>query len=128
MRFLLDTHIALWSVTDNPRLPSKAKAWITDPDNEILISAVTVWEIAIKSSLGRRQVPLSGARALEIFNAAGFSWLDVKPAHAAQVEQLPWHHQDPFDRLLVAQAMVEPLRLISHDAAVARYGNFVELV
>lgn len=128
VRFLLDTHIALWSVTDNPRLSSKARAWIADPDNEILISAVTIWEIAIKSSWGRRQVPVSGARALEIFNAAGFSWLDVKPAHAVQVEHLPWHHQDPFDRLLVAQAVVEPLRLISHDAAVARYGNFVELV
>lgn len=128
MRFLLDTHIALWTVTDDPRLSPKARTWIGDPDNEILVSAVTVWEIAIKHSVGRRQIPISGARALEVFTAAGFSWLEVKVAHAAQVEQLPWHHQDPFDRLLVAQAMVEPLRLISHDAAVARYGSFVELV
>jgi PIN domain nuclease of toxin-antitoxin system len=128
VRFLLDTHIALWAVTDNPRLPVKAKAWIADPDNEIVISAATIWEIAIKSSTGRKQIPISGAEALEIFQEAGFGWLDVTPEHAAQVEQLPPIHQDPFDRLLVAQAMLEPMRLISHDTVVARYGSFVEHV
>ncbi len=128
MRLLLDTHIALWAVADSRRLSAKARALIADPANEIFISAATIWEIAIKHALGRGEIPVSGQRAIEIFRQAGFVLLDITPAHAAQVERLPPVHQDPFDRLLVAQAMVEPLRLLSHDATVAAYGVVVEPV
>lgn len=128
MRLLLDTHIALWAVVDDPRLTAKARALIADPANEIVVSAATIWEIAIKHSLRREQMPVSGERAAEIFTRAGYRLLAITPQHAAGVERLPAIHQDPFDRLLVAQAMTEPLRLVSHDVTVARYGPFVEQV
>lgn len=128
MRLLLDTHIALWTVVDDPRLATKARAWIADPANEIVVSAATIWEIAIKHSLGRDRMPISGERAAEIFVLSDFRLLAITPQHAARVERLPAIHQDPFDRLLVAQAQVERMRLVSHDANVARYGAFVERV
>lgn len=128
MRLLLDTHVALWAVIDHPNLSARARAWILDPGNEVVVSAATIWEIAIKHSLGRGDIPISGEEALGIFREAGFTLLDITPMHAAQVEQLPPIHQDPFDRILVAQAIVEPLKLLSRDSNVVRYGPFVESV
>ena len=128
MRLLLDTHIALWAVIDDPRLSAKARALILDPANEIVVSAASIWEIAIKHALRREDMQVSGQEALEIFVAAGFNLLAIAPTHAAQVDALPSIHQDPFDRILVAQAMVEQLRLMSHDSTVAHYGPVVERV
>lgn len=91
----------------------------------IYVSAVTIWEIAIKHSLGRGDMPISGAAALQYFQQAGYLMLAVEPEHAAAVEALPMHHTDPFDRLLIAQALVEPMRLVTHDAIVARYSDTV---
>ena len=128
MRLLLDTHVALWAITDHPGLSAKARELILAPDSTIWVSAVTVWEISIKSSLGRGDMPVSGKRALEHFRQAGYRLLAVEPEHAAAVEELPGHHQDPFDRLLVAQALSEGMRLLTHDSMVARYGDAVVCV
>jgi PIN domain nuclease of toxin-antitoxin system len=125
MRLLLDTHIALWAIADSPRLSGKARRLIDDPDNQIVISAATIWEISIKHALacgGPNDMPISGAEALGYFRDAGFEILPISPAHAAAVEELPPLHADPFDRMLVAQASVERMRLVSGDADIARYG------
>jgi len=128
MKILLDTHIALWAVSDDSRLSLQARELITAPRNLVWVSAVSVWEIAFKHSLGRGGMPISGAEALEFFRQSGYRMLPVSPEHAAAVENLPTHHQDPFDRLLVAQSLTEPLRLLTHDATVARYSDTVILV
>ena len=128
MNLLLDTHVALWAITDNPNLLPKARELIYAPRNMVWVSAVSVWEIAIKHSLGRGDMPVSGQDALRYFRQSGYRLLVIEPEHAAAVEDLPGHHQDPFDRLLVAQALVEPMRLLTHDATVARYSDTIILV
>jgi PIN domain nuclease of toxin-antitoxin system len=128
VNLLLDTHVALWAIVDSPRLSAAARELILAPRAVAWISAATVWEIAIKHSLARGDMPVSGAEAVEYFRAAGYRFLPIEPEHAAAVETLPPHHQDPFDRLLVAQAQVEPMHLLSHDATLARYGELVVAV
>jgi PIN domain nuclease of toxin-antitoxin system len=123
LRLLLDTHVALWALTDDPRLSRRARALIEDPANDVLVSAASVWEIAIKHALGRGDMPISGDQALDWFRQAGYALLPIAPDHAAAVEHLPDHHRDPFDRLLVAQAIAEPLRLLTRDPLVLRYGD-----
>lgn len=125
MNLLLDTHVALWAITDNPSLSAKARELILAPRSTVWVSSVSIWEIAIKHSLGRGEMPVSGQAALRYFREAGYRLLAIEPEHAAAVEGLPDHHQDPFDRLLVAQAMVEPMRLMTHDATVARYSDTI---
>ncbi len=130
MRLLLDTHVALWAISDDETLPPAIRDLIADPANEVFVSAVCVWEIAIKHALSRgaaNDMPISGHEALSYFRAAGYESLDVSPEHAAGVERLPRLHADPFDRLLVAQALSEPLRLITRDKAVAAYSDTVIL-
>ena len=128
MNLLLDTHIALWAVSDDARLTAQARELITAPNNLVWVSAVSIWEISIKHSLGRGDMPISGSEALEYFRQSGYRMLSVSPEHAAAVEALPAHHQDPFDRLLVAQSLTEPLRLLTHDTTVARYNDTIILV
>lgn len=128
MNLLLDTHVALWAITDNPNLSSRARELLLAQRNTVWVSAVSVWEVAIKHGLGRGDMPVSGQNALSYFRQAGYHLLAIEPEHAAAVEELPGHHQDPFDRLLVAQALVEPMRLLTHDAMVARYSDTVILV
>ena len=125
MNILLDTHVALWAITDSPRLSAQARALIEAPAATVWVSAASVWEIAIKHALGRGDMPVSSRNALGYFRASGYQLLDIKPEHVVAVEDLPNHHQDPFDRLLVAQARVEPMRLLTHDALVLRYGDGV---
>lgn len=128
MNLLLDTHIALWALVDSPRLSDSARELILAPRSIIWISAASIWEIAIKHSLGRGDMPISGEKALRYFRQAGYRLLPIEPEHAALVEHLPAIHQDPFDRLLVAQAQGEPMRLLTHDATVARYSDTIVLV
>lgn len=128
MNILLDTHIALWAIADSPKLPAAARELILAPTNTIYVSTASIWEIGIKYSLQRGDMPLSGEAALQYFRQAGYRILAIEAEHAVAVESLPLHHQDPFDRLLVAQALTEPLRLISHDRQVARYSDTVVLV
>ncbi len=125
MNFLLDTHVALWAIADSPKLSKKARDMIESPRSSIWISAASVWEISIKHSLGRGDIPVSGQDALRYFRASGYRFLPVDPEHAAAVEDLPTHHHDPFDRILIAQALTEPMRLLTHDSMMARYSDTV---
>lgn len=125
MNLLLDTHVALWAITDSPKLPKTAREMIESPKSSVWISAATIWEIAIKHSLGRGDMPVSGQDAVSYFRESGYHFLAIEPEHAAAVEQLQPHHGDPFDRILVAQALVEPMRLITHDPIVARYSDTI---
>jgi PIN domain nuclease of toxin-antitoxin system len=123
MRLLLDTHAWLWFVLGDDLLSPRARTLIEDRANEKLLSAASYWETAIKISIGKYSVP----RPFDefIFNAIqgqGFVILPVLPSHAAAVCSLPFHHRDPFDRLLVAQALTERMALISGDAALDAYG------
>ena len=131
MRLLLDTHIALWAVVDDARLPAKAHDLIGEPANEIFVSAASVWEISIKHALargGRNDMPLSGAEALRYFRESGYEMTGITASDAAAVETLPMLHVDPFDRLLVAQALTVPFRLLTHDSRVAGYSPSIILV
>lgn len=131
MRLLLDTHIALWAVADDERLPPRARDLISDHANDVFASAVSVWEIAIKHALARggpSDMPVSGADALRYFQDAGYEMVGISPADAAAVETLQMLHADPFDRLLIAQAVTVPFRLLTHDARVARYSPTIILV
>lgn len=125
MNLLLDTHVALWAITDNPNLSAQARDLILAPSSAVWVSAVSVWEITVKHGLGRGDMPVSGQNALRYFRQAGYRFLVIEPEHAAAVETLADHHQDPFDRLLVAQALVEPMRLLTHDTTVARYSDTI---
>lgn len=128
MRLLLDTHIALWALTDDPRLTQRARELLANPGNSVFVSAVSVWEIAIKHErYGREIMPISGEEARDAFQAAGYEPLAISMGHAAAVDGLPPIHRDPFDRLLVAQALTEPLRLVTSDRTVARYSDTVIL-
>jgi PIN domain nuclease of toxin-antitoxin system len=131
MRLLLDTHVALWVIADPTKLSKRALDLLNDLDNTCSVSAVTIWEIAIKHPLSGRRVgrmPVSSARALELFGAAGFELLAVTPRHAVAVEALPPLHSDPFDRMLVAQAITEPMRLVTADGQVAAYDPSIILI
>lgn len=128
MRLLLDTHILLWALTDDARLPERARELLLDSRNEVFFSAASVWEIAIKRSLRREAISISAEEAVRFFRAAGYKELAVSATHAAKVETLAPIHADPFDRLLVAQAMTEPMLLITHDRTIASYGPEIILV
>ena len=128
MNVLLDTHVALWAITDSPQLSPKARDMLLGARSHLWVSAASLWEIAIKHSLGRGAMPVSGEEALGYFRQAGYGILPIEPEHAVAVEQLASHHQDPFDRLLVAQALTEPMRLLTHDERVASYNDAIILV
>jgi len=128
VKLLLDTHIALWAIADDDNLSAKARALIDDADNEIVVSAATGWEISIKHALARggpNDMPISGQEALGYFKDAGFELLSISPNHAAAVETLVPRHGDPFDRILVAQALTTPLWLLTHDQRILAYSDTV---
>ena len=125
MNLLLDTHVALWAITDSPQLPQAARALIESSRTTVWVSAATVWEIAIKHALGRGDMPVSSRDAVRYFRESGYRFQAIETEHATAVEELPAHHQDPFDRILVAQALVEPMRLMTHDSIVARYSDTI---
>ena len=122
MRLLLDTHIFLCAVAGSSLLKPATRR-VIEAAEEVHVSAASLWEIAIKTRLGRLKAdPAELAAAID---ASGFVELPVSAAHAAGIRQLPLHHRDPFDRMLVAQALAEPLRLLTADAALAAYGEIV---
>lgn len=121
MNLLLDSHILLWWLSDDERLTRKARRLIQKADR-VFVSAATTWELAVKASLGKLRMPEG---LLEVVEEEGFTHLPITPEHAMAVLSLPWHHRDPFDRMLVAQAMVEGLRLVSADERLLPYGRFV---
>jgi PIN domain nuclease of toxin-antitoxin system len=122
MRCLLDTHTAFWYFEGSPKLSAKAKTAIEDSDNEIFVSIVSAWEIAIKHGLGREKTPLCGvAEFFDEVAASGFELLALEPRHIRLVEALPYHHRDPFDRLLIATAIVEDMTFLSADKNALKY-------
>jgi PIN domain nuclease of toxin-antitoxin system len=122
MRLLLDTHALLWWVMDDAQLPGRLDPLLGDPDTEVYVSAVTAWEIAIKVRAGKLDAgPLSSGAAAEI-ERQGFLPLPITLEHAERAGALPAHHADPFDRMLIAQAQAENLRLVSNERLFDRYG------
>lgn len=118
MRLLLDTHVFLWWLTDDPRLDADRRRAIADPDALVHVSAATMWEISIKEALGRIDVGDDFAGEID---RGGFIELPISATHAVAAGRLPHHHGDPFDRMLVAQARQESLTLVSRDAALSAY-------
>ncbi len=116
---LLDTHVFVWAIADSSRLDRLTQMALASSDNLVLVSSVTPWEIAIKRELGRLKFPLN--LFCEIIERMGFDILPILPAHGIAAGALPRHHGDPFDRMLIAQARVERLVLVSSDEMVARY-------
>jgi PIN domain nuclease of toxin-antitoxin system len=117
MRLLLDTHVFLWWLANDPVAPEAAEA-IADPANDVWVSAATIWEMAIKRAAGRLEFD---ADPIEEAEATGFSLLDIEARHAARAGGLPPHHRDPFDRMLVAQAQIEQMALVTRDRVAAAY-------
>ena len=120
MRLLLDTHVFLWWLTDDRRLSREAKRAITDPDSVVHVSAASCWEMAIKASLGKLRI--AGADIESEIAENGFVELPSTARHAFSAGRLPRHHDDPFDRMLVAQAEAEKLVLVTHDEIFRSYG------
>lgn len=126
MKILLDTHVLLWWLAGDRRLPAKAKQVIENPHNNIVVSSVNIWEIVVKHALGRIAIELP---ELEVaITDSGFLPLDITAKHAIEVGNLPMYHRDPFDRMLIAQCIVERAHLLTHDSALSEYGKVAMLV
>jgi PIN domain nuclease of toxin-antitoxin system len=122
MNLLLDTHSFLWFCQDDPALSVSAKALIEDPTNRKSVSVASCWEIAIKAGLGKLRLgEPTGSYVSAALSRTGFELLPISLSHATGVESLPQHHRDPFDRLLVAQAVADGLEIVSGDAALDLY-------
>ena len=127
MGVLLDTHVALWWLKGDNRIPRRIRDIVAHPDTEAFVSAATIWEIAIKSNLGKLPAAAAAVETMPAcFTDIGFALLDINAAHARRAGRLPLHHRDPFDRMLIAQAMIESLSLVSGDAALKSYGVDLE--
>jgi PIN domain nuclease of toxin-antitoxin system len=123
MKILLDTHMLLWALLDEKRVPHSARNWITNPRNTVLVSAASVWEIAVKHALGKLKVQLLDFEDAMV--ACNMTPLSVTMRHAIEVSNLPLYHRDPFDRLLIAQCIVETAQLVTHDSQLKQYGKVV---
>jgi PIN domain nuclease of toxin-antitoxin system len=128
VRILVDTHLLLWAVASSRRLPKGARAFILDTANEVFYTAASLWEVASKSTLRRRDFKANPTVLVRALAQSGFSELPVTAAHAARVAGLPAIHRDPFDRLLVAESLAEPMTLLTNDAVLAGYGPLVQVV
>lgn len=128
MSYLLDTHVVLWAARDDEQLPGSVRALLTDPATDVYVSSVTIWEVAIKSALGRPDFAVNARRLRRGLRIAGYKELTITGEHAAAVAELPPVHRDPFDRMLVAQSTVEGWSLITADKELKAYGSTVQLV
>jgi PIN domain nuclease of toxin-antitoxin system len=124
VRLLLDTHVLLWWLAGDRKLGKSAREVIANPNNDVLVSSASLWEAAIKAALGRLEIELDNLEAAILRN--GFQPLPIGFRHAITAGRLPAVHRDPFDRMLIAQASVEELRVISHDRVFVRYGLSAE--
>jgi len=121
MNLLLDTHILLWYLENNPKLPETWKLSIENRHNNISVSIASLWEIAIKISLGKLELMDDLSTIEEILHQQGIAILPIKTSHLLQLLSLPFHHRDPFDRLIIAQAQGEQMTLVSDDSQFAHY-------
>jgi len=126
MRILIDTHVLLWHLEGDEQLSPDRRSLITDPANVIFVSIASFWEVAIKSSLGKLSLSKSISEIFAEVDSSATSLLAIEPSHTLQVSSLPFHHKDPFDRMIIAQAIAEDLALVSNDVNFAAYG--VELL
>lgn len=122
MKYLLDTHILIWHLEADLQLPLSLSALIDDPAHEVFISAASLWEMTIKVSLGKLTLAQPLASIFQHVQQVGFETLPIQPQHLLVLAQLPLHHRDPFDRLLIAQSITEPMPLISADQMLDAYG------
>ena len=118
MNLLLDTHTLLWWLDDNPALGESVREAIGDSNNLVFVSAINVWEIVIKKAIGKLQIPDDFR---EVLAEQPFHFIDMTADHAFKVEDLPLHHRDPFDRLLIAQCLVDGLTLVTGDPDIKKY-------
>jgi len=118
MNLLLDTRILLWWLDDSPALSARGRNAITDTDNLIVLSAAVIWEIRIKQALGKLKITRN---FYEVIKEQGFEMLPITPDHAYAVGDLPGHHQDPFDKIIIAQAHMEGLTVVTHNAFFEKY-------
>jgi len=118
MNLLLDTHVLLWWLDDNPTLSKVARAALSDTDNLVILSPVTIWEIRIKQALGKLEI---SEDFYEVLKQQGFEIISITSDHAYAVGDLPLHHRDPFDRMLIAQAKSEGFTVVTHDAVFKQY-------
>jgi PIN domain nuclease of toxin-antitoxin system len=125
MRLLLDTHAFLWFVADDPKLSAIAR-WLINEAAEVYVSSASIWEASIKAGSGKLDVDIG--RLVETIRDSGFIELPVRVYHAMAVRHLPDIHRDPFDRMLIAQALTEPLKLVTADAQLAKYTDLIYLI
>jgi PIN domain nuclease of toxin-antitoxin system len=128
MKLLLDTHVLLWAAGEPKRLPASARRLMNEPDNQLLFSAASLWEIAIKRGLGRKDFQADARLLRRGLLDNGYSELPISSDHVVATESLPPIHKDPFDRILVAQATVEGVTLLTGDPVVAQYPGPVQKV
>lgn len=128
MRLLLDTHLLLWALSDPDRLKGPTRAAIEDPDNDVLFSTASIWEVAIKVRLGRPDFAVRAETIAMESLRRGFGELLIRWQSAAAVADLPLHHRDPFDRILLAQAITEPIHFYTVDRKLVSYSPLVVLV
>jgi PIN domain nuclease of toxin-antitoxin system len=128
MKFLLDTHLLLWAAAEPRRLSKQARALIDNPNNDLLFSAASLWEVAIKRGLGREDFKVDGRLLRRGLLDNGYSELPIISGHVVAIDSLPPIHKDPFDRILVAQATVEGVTLLTIDDIVSRYPGPIRAV
>ncbi|MFN8672169.1 MAG: type II toxin-antitoxin system VapC family toxin [Candidatus Sericytochromatia bacterium] len=121
MKYLLDTHTLIWLLNGDDNIPSKVVDIIESPKNEIFVSIISFWEIAIKKSLGKLDIVDSTEKILKEAEDSGIKVLDIKSKHVFYVEKLDFHHRDPFDRILIATTITEKLKIISIDEVFDKY-------
>jgi PIN domain nuclease of toxin-antitoxin system len=126
--YLLDTNLVLWTAISPDRLSKRAASLVASREVEASFSLATLWEVAIKTSLEKPGFRVDSTALRAGLLEQGFKQVDIRPEHIAVVSRLPWHHRDPFDRLLVAQALVEGITLLTSDRLLARYGKMVKWV
>lgn len=128
MKLLLDTHLLLWAAHDPKRLPKAARTLIEDLENELLFSAASLWEITIKSGQGRKDFRVDARLLRRALLDNGYTELPITGEHAINVDHLPFTHKDPFDRILVSQATVEGITLLTNDAKLLGYSGPIRKV
>ncbi len=122
MKTLLDTHALLWLITGDQRLSNTAKKSYLDPGNALFFSAAGFWEICIKKSLGKLSLQPGWVEVIrDEMNANAIHWLPIETAHCVELTKLPFYHRDPFDRMLIAQALVESMQVLSCDRRLSKY-------
>jgi PIN domain nuclease of toxin-antitoxin system len=128
MRLLVDTHLLLWAAARSRRLPKEARLLLEEPANEVFFSAASLWEIVIRAALHKPDFKVDVTLLRPALSEMGFAELPVSGTHAERLGSLPPIHKDPFDRMLVAQSLAEPLVLLTNDGVLADYGDVVKVV